>query len=95
MRVGIRSLVVGIVCEEDREVLADPVDRDFGLLLDEVEEEYAQAAVFALPVVVGRHRNAVLAADVGHLQAGIGFLEDGDNLGFGESALFHGRSGGP
>jgi hypothetical protein len=29
-----------------------------------------------------------LAADVGHLQAGIGFLEDGDNLGFGESAFF-------
>lgn len=43
------------------------------------------------PVVVGRFRDAVLATQLCRLQASLGFLQDADDLFFGES-LFHCRS---
>jgi hypothetical protein len=73
--VGIHALELGVLCLE---------------FLDALEFGHAHAAVFALPVIEGRLGNAVLAADVGDLQSGVGFLEDRDDLGLGEFALLHG-----
>src|SRR5690606_2655892 len=58
-------------------------------LLDALELGDAESAVFALPVVVGGLADAVLAADVGDLHAGVGLLEDGHDLALGESAFLH------
>ena len=63
--------------------------------LDALELRDAQAAVFALPVVVGRLADAVLAAEVADLHARIGLFEDRDNLGLGESAFLHVGWGNP
>jgi len=54
-----------------------------------------QSAVFALPVVVSWLANAVLTAKVCHLHAGIGFVENRDNLCLAESIFFQGSSGEP
>src|SRR5690606_37068199 len=48
-------------------------------------------AELRFPVVVGRFRDAVLATKLRRLQASLGFLQDADDLFFGES-LFHCRS---
>lgn len=64
-------------------------------LFDALQLGNAEPAVSALPVVVGRHRNAVLAANVGDFDACVAFPKDGDDLCFGESALLHDRSSGP
>lgn len=58
-------------------------------LLDALELGQTHAAVFTLPVVEGGLADAVLAADVADLQSGVGLLEDGDDLGLSEFALFH------
>src|SRR3546814_13732164 len=49
-------------------------------------------AVLRLPLVVGRHADAGLPADVLDRHAGIGLLEDRDDLGIGETGLLHGTS---
>src|SRR3546814_2842500 len=49
-------------------------------------------AVLRLPLVVGRHADAGLPADVLDRHAGIGLLEDRDDLGLGETGLLHGTS---
>ena len=58
--------------------------------LDSLEFGDPEAAVFALPVVVGRLTDAVLAAHVGDFDAGVGFLEDRHDLALREFALLHG-----
>src|SRR5690606_2719477 len=51
-----------------------------------------QAAVLRLPLVVGRNADAGLPADVLDRHAGVGLLEDRDDLGLGETGLLHGTS---
>src|SRR5690606_8959570 len=51
-----------------------------------------QAAVLRLPLVVGRNPDAGLPADVLDRHAGVGLLEDRDDLGLGETGLLHGTS---
>src|SRR5690606_19751263 len=49
-------------------------------------------AVLRLPLVVGRNADAGLPADVLDRHAGVGLLEDRDDLGLGETGLLHGTS---
>src|SRR5690606_4563736 len=44
------------------------------------------------PLVVGRNADAGLPADVLDRHAGVGLLEDRDDLGLGETGLLHGTS---
>src|SRR5690606_16028014 len=61
-------------------------------LLDPLQVRRLHAPVFGLPLVVGRHADAGLAADVLDRHPGIGLLEDRDDLGLGELRLLHGTS---
>src|SRR5690606_7059595 len=60
--------------------------------LDPPQVRRLHAAVLGLPLVVGRHADAGLAADVLDRHPGIGLLEDRDDLGLGELRLLHGTS---
>jgi hypothetical protein len=47
---------------------------------EDLNRQDAKVAVLALPSVVGRLADAVLAANLGDLQAAVGFLEDRHDL---------------
>src|SRR5690606_31158487 len=51
-----------------------------------------QAAVLRLPLVVRRHADAGLPANVLDRHSSVGLLEDRDDLGLGETGLLHGTS---
>src|SRR5690606_793483 len=61
-------------------------------LLDPLQVRCLHAAVLGLPLVVRGRTDAGLPADVLDRDAGVGLLEDRDDLGLGESGLLHGTS---
>ena len=63
----------------------------FGLdFPDALELRDTKSSIPALPVVVSRLADAVVAAYVGDFHPGIGFLEDRHNLALREFAFLHG-----
>src|SRR5690606_10054377 len=61
-------------------------------ILDPTQLRGLQAAVLRLPLVVRRHADAGLPADVLDRHSSVGLLEDRDDLGLGETGLLHGTS---
>src|SRR5690606_16295299 len=61
-------------------------------VLDPPQLRGLQAPVLRFPLVVGRHADAGLPADVLDRHAGVGLLEDRDDLGLGETGLLHATS---
>src|SRR5690606_18727201 len=61
-------------------------------LLDPLQVRRLHAAVLGLPLVVRGRTDAGLPADVLDRDAGVGLLEDRDDLGLGETGLLHGTS---
>ena len=57
--------------------------------LDTLQFGGAHPSILALPVVIGRLADAVLAAHIRHFHSGVGPLEDRHNLSLGESAFLH------
>jgi hypothetical protein len=61
-------------------------------LLQAPQLRHIEPPVLRLPLVVSRRTDAVLASNLGHLHAGIGFSKDRDDFLFTESGLLHSSS---
>lgn len=56
---------------------------------DSFEFRDPKSSVFTLPLVISWLANAMLAADIAHFHACIGYFQDGDNLSLTVFASFH------